>query len=217
MSDLEKESQEQSSLPRIGVESREWLPGLDITPPIAGEDIPGFKAWVGWNGYGMNHKGLDFAAYLNDKDELVIGLPPETPVRAVADGEIIQTGDYLGRYATFINIAHGNPSDNIYSCYHHVSSEKRETRMVRKGEIIGHLYKDKGEDEGRLVHLHFSLTNAWDISNRYEIDPLKVFDQLQMIQTRSPKSINPELIDREQPKNIRIAHFKKLLVPDLRE
>lgn len=71
----------------------EWEPSLDVSSPIEGKDIPGFKAWINWNDADIDrigsrkgyHSGVDFAAYLNMEDEIVFGLPPNTPVRAVAD------------------------------------------------------------------------------------------------------------------------------------
>ena len=198
--------------PRIGIESKEWISGLDVQPPIDGGDIPGFTRWVNWHGYSEKHQSFDFSAYLNDQDELIIGLPENTPVCAVANGQVAQIVDWVGKYGMAIRISHGIPNDNILSGYDHVVPVVKQGQRVKKGEIIGHLYKDSGNEEGRLVHLHLSLQNYWKLwqSGRQKANPEHVFNNLDLIQCRNPESLNPELFDFDPQPKIIIANFKKL-------
>lgn len=168
------ESQEQLRIP-INQETREWLPNQDTTLPIDGRDIPHFREWVCWNGFAddlstvRRHDGFDFAAYITDDDRIIFGLPPETPVRAVADGLVKQVIDdpqalHGDMYGVSIDIAHGEHNSGMYSFYIHVVPRVKAGIEVKKGDIIGTLYKDPEGDEGRLVHLHLGLTNSWNVS-----------------------------------------------------
>ena len=88
----------QNSLERITKGTKIWATHLDIVLPVDGTDIPHFREWVnwsGWKGYSPDHTAYDFAAYLSEDGRVVLGLPKETPVRAVADGFVRQVSDGL--------------------------------------------------------------------------------------------------------------------------
>lgn len=169
------ESQEQPRI-QIDKETQEWLPNQDTILPIDGRDIPHFKEWVCWNGFaddpstGRRHDGFDFAAYITDDGRIIFGLPPETPVRAIADGVVRQVQDNSqalhgeDMYSTEIDIEHGDLNSGMFSFYIHVVPAVKARTEVKKGDIIGTLYKDPEGDEGRLVHLHLGLTNSWNVS-----------------------------------------------------
>jgi len=193
---------------KVTVYTKVWKPNLDVTLPIDGEDIPGFREWVNWNGFSKDHIGFDFASYLNNSNECVLGLPHETPVRAITDGMVAQvfSPSIHGEYAVFINIEHGKEGSGLFSCYHHVKPAIKYGQPVKKGDVIATLYKDSGNKEGRLVHLHFLLTNAWEKKPR-EIDPLYVFPGLAEQRSKDFK------ISKLSPQpHIRIANFKDLRV-----
>lgn len=155
----------------IDSETKEWLPGQDTSLPINGHDIPNFKAWVNWNGFhfdretGMGHRGFDFAAYLTLNDKIILGLPSETPIRAVADGLVRQILDSPeavgGGYGVTIHVEHGAKDSGMFSSYIHVIPSVEYGKEVKKGDVIGTLYKDPGLNEGRLVHLHLELMSGW--------------------------------------------------------
>lgn len=151
----------------ISTETKEWEPGLDTVLPIDGKELPGFKSWVNWNGFhldretGEGHGGYDFAAYLNEDNKVVFGLPPETKIRAVANGKIIQVLETYGGYATMITVEHGSRDSGMFSTYVHVNPLAEHGMEVKKGDVIAELYKDPGEEEGRLVHLHLRMNSGW--------------------------------------------------------
>lgn len=101
------------------------------------------------------HKGVDFAA------------PTGTPVRAIADGYVTQSG-WQGGLGYAVRIAHGGDASHV-SVYGHLSRISRGVRdgeAVRKGEIIGYV-GSTGLASG--PHLHFSLLEG----DEY-VDPLGV-------------------------------------------
>jgi len=163
---------------KLTSETDEWTPNLDIVAPIYGSDIKGFSRWVKWNGFSENHKAYDFAAYIDEDGRCVLGLPSETPIRSIADGVVRQISQGLAReagYATFINIEHAREGSSLFSCYCHVDPLVINRQPVKKGDTIATLYKDTGDEAGRLVHLHFELANAWSVRLR-EADPAMIFD-----------------------------------------
>lgn len=148
-------------------DTKEWSPSLDTVLPIDGSGIPNFKAWVNWNGFqldrktGEGHDGFDFAAYITTDNRIVLGLPEDTKIRAVADGVVTQVLDIYGGYATMVNIEHGANDSGMLSRYSHVRPTVETGASVKKGDVIGELYKDHDGEEGRLVHLHLSLISGW--------------------------------------------------------
>ncbi len=165
------ETKEQSPKKPITEETREWEPGLDVTLPIDGADLPDFKAWINWNGFhldrktGEGHDGYDFAAYLTTDNRVVFGLPPETKIRAVADGRVAQVLDTPeavgGGYGVMITLEHGAHDSGMFSQYVHVKPLIEHGVAVKKGDVIAELYKDPDGEEGRLVHLHTTLVSGW--------------------------------------------------------
>lgn len=154
---------------KIDDETTEWTDDLETTLPIEGLEIPSFKAWINWNGFQYNpetdegHKGFDFAAYLTSDNRVVLGLPPDVRVRAVADGVVRQIrSEIIGEYLRYISIEHGREGSGLFSAYGHIVPLVDVGAQVKKGDVIGTLYKDPGEEEGRLVHCHLELTHGWD-------------------------------------------------------
>jgi murein DD-endopeptidase MepM/ murein hydrolase activator NlpD len=156
-------------MPGYSPTSKQWHPELDMSLPISGGDLPHFKAWV--NGYGFffgrdnpdGHDGFDFGAYVRTDGVVVVGLPETTPVRAVADGVVneIYGRNVWGGYACSIRLEHGSDEHNRSSGYTHVVPTVSERMAVQKGDVIGTLHKDPGQDTGRLVHLHLSLIDGF--------------------------------------------------------
>lgn len=150
--------------------TKEWTSELDTQLPIQGEDIPDFKAWINWNGFQLNrrtaqgHDGFDFAAYLTTDNRIVFGLPPDTKIRAVADGVVRQflNNEFTGGgYGAELTVEHGADGSGMFSCYVHTRVFVEEGTQVKKGDVIAELYKDEGYKVGRLVHLHLMLVDGW--------------------------------------------------------
>lgn len=212
----------QKSLKRITEDTKIWTPTLDIVLPINGSDIDDFREWVnwsGWKGYSPHHTAYDFAAYLSEDEKVFLGLPKETPVRAIADGIVRQVSYGLaGRgvpYACFMNIEHGAEGSGLFSAYHHIDPIAREGEKVKKGEIIGTLYKDKGSEEGRLVHLHFELTHGWYVKDR-KCNPELIYPSLTRYRAEPQGSTYFKILGMNKQPEIYIANFKKLLVDNRR-
>ena len=208
----------QKNLERITEDTKIWTPALDIVLPIDGSDIKGFREWVnwsGWKGYSPHHTAYDFAAYLSEDGRVVLGLPKETPVRAIADGVVRQVSHGLaGRgvtYACFMNIEHGAKGSGLFSAYHHIDPIAQDGQEVKKGDVVGTLHKDEGSEEGKLVHLHFEMRQSWYVRDR-KCNPESIYPSI--IRYRAEPQGSPDfkiLGMNEQPEKY-IANFKKLLV-----
>ena len=206
------------NLESITEETRIWTPNLDIVSPINGLDIPEFQEWVnwsGWKGYAQDHTAHDFAAYLTKDGRCVLGLPKETPVRAVADGIVAQVSQGLAGsgvpYATFINIEHAEKGSGLFSAYHHVDPLVEQGQRVKKGDVIANLYKDEGNEEGKLVHLHFEMRHGWNVRDRL-VNPALIFPEINKYKAEPQGNPDFQILGLpEQPKKY-IANFKKLLV-----
>ena len=218
--------------PKIAIdnETNEWLANQDTCLPINGKDIPGFKEWVCWNGFqldretGKGHSGFDFAAYLTQDGDVILGLPPETPVRAVADGVVAQVLDNPeavgGGYGVMMSIEHGAHDSGMFSTYVHVVPIIEFGAKVRKGDIIGSLYKDPGMDEGRLVHLHLETISGWGTKGssilgggknlRYD-DPAILDESIYNLKTDPQGSSDFSIPLLDNPK-IKLANFNKIRV-----
>jgi murein DD-endopeptidase MepM/ murein hydrolase activator NlpD len=86
---------------------------------------------------------------------------PGTPVYAIADGVISYSGP-MGGYGWLIVVDH--PEHHVYSLYGHLSPRrwKRETGVVKKGELIAHIGDSDENGSSRKYgqiypHLHFGV------------------------------------------------------------
>ncbi len=220
------------NLERIAKDTKIWTPDLDITLPINGSDIPNFREWVNWNGwkgYSPAHEAFDFAAYIDKDSRCILGLPEETPVRAIADGfarfvsnKLLESVGYKlpegWGYGTTIEIEHGKKGSGRYSIYHHVIPQVDIGQVVGKGDVIATLHKDSGNEEGRLVHLHFGLTNGWNNvryvakARHYRVDPATIFPSIAKPEAQPQGETSFQIPGLENQPELHIAHFKRLLV-----
>lgn len=185
-----------------GSELYSWPENIDTALPIRSTDIPDFSAWINCNGFRQpteidrGHDGFDFGAYLNEAGGIVVGLPLETPVRAIANGvvkEILHRQVSSG-YACSLSIEHGEPGSQLLSSYTHIAPGVEVGDEVPKGGIIGGLYSDIGTEYGRLVHLHLSLVDG----TRKATNPETSYDTRLYL---DPKLIDPAIYEhtiREQ-------------------
>ena len=217
---------------KIDNSTKEWASTLETVLPIDTKDIPHFQSWINWNGFSLDpaqkeHTGFDFAAYQDTNGNIVFGLPERTPIRAVADGRILQVMDSPewsgGGYATMVSIEHGANDSGMASRYTHVIPRKHFApgTEIKQGEIIGTLFKDPGNQQGRLVHLHLELIDGWGTHgtnavlggglNKRLRDPIILEDNLkkhQAIPQGSSQFTVPGLPDS----NIITAHFQRVLI-----
>jgi len=170
--------------------------------------------WVKWNGFSDEHEGYDFGAYITADGKVVFGLPENTPVRAIADGHVyslIKPGGDFGGYAARVGLTHGDHMLGLGSQYDHMIPHQDildGKNEVKKGETIGHLYKDPGNKEGRLVHLHFMLTSGG--MRPKIVDPSSMFDGLDDIIANPQGSPDFRLSGLSYDPKIIVANFKKV-------
>lgn len=170
----------------IDKETKEWRSNQDVELPIRGSDIPNFKAWIDWNGFQVNretgkgHNGYDFAAYLNTDNQIILGLPPQTPIRAIADGVVSQAVEASeltnGGYGAEVNIQHGAEDSKMFSSYLHIVPEIKRGVVVKKGDIIGKLFKEAYGKPQALVHLHLMLGTGDGLAGVKLDDPGLIID-----------------------------------------
>lgn len=161
-------SHEYSITPNLENKFRRWPKSILSTIPIAGTDIPNFKSWICSGGFKRGHEGYDFATYLTDDNKIILGLPIEAKVRAIADGIMKPSFTIMksNSYGTTMILEHqATESYQVFSTYTHVVPEIKFGQQIKKGDPIATLYKDPGEDVGRMVHLHLELLlGKWDPS-----------------------------------------------------
>ncbi|MDE1828464.1 MAG: M23 family metallopeptidase [Candidatus Micrarchaeota archaeon] len=211
---------------QINDKNRVWSARLDVSSPIRGEEIEGFSRWIDWNGFGVKHeygihRAFDFSAYLSKDGKSVLGLPRETKVRAIADGKVVQVNDLNGDYFTLVHIQH-NKMDHTYvaggmlSTYCHVTPLVKAGQKVRRGQVIATLHKDPGNISGRLVHLHFELSDAVSNSSNNPShrrrDPLTILPSINELKAIPPASLEFEIKGLKRQPEIEIANFKKLRI-----
>lgn len=93
----------------------------------------------------------------------------------------------------------------MFSQYIHVKPTIEAGASVKKGDVIGELYKDPEGDEGRLVHLHMSLVSGWGTRGTWIMGGGK-----------NIRTDDPALIDSELYKlNAVPQGFANFIVPDL--
>lgn len=190
-----------------------WNPKLASSPPIWDVDIPGFGHWINFNEFTPEHPAYDYAAYLTkDKSECILGLPAETPIRAISDGIVVQVAKHAGPYACFIGVEYGNRGRGRGAIYHHVTPNVTVGQTVTRGDILGTLYKDGGTEKGRLVHLHFEMINGWNsgsAANR-KVDPTEIYSGLNTFRANPQKTQAFQIEGLKKLVRIRIANFEDL-------
>jgi len=149
-----------------------WSPDLDIVLPIDATEIQGFSNWVNQDGYTAEDYGFNFIAYINQEGKRILGLSAETKVRAITDGTVVEVDGPYGHY--FIKIEHASKYSGMFSVYHNVRPKVNEGQNVKKGQVIGTLFKKDGDENSRLVSLHFALSNGWGVRPR-NVNPVHIF------------------------------------------
>ena len=133
----------------------------------------GFESWVfrpgmffgdriEWWGHGnrrrSEHEGLDFAEGLPPGGP-IRNIPEKTPVRALADGEIVAIlADFLDKTVV---VRHGaltrESGDVFYTLYSHIHPAAPLSGPVVKGQLLGKV----GKSTTVRTPAHFHLAGAW--------------------------------------------------------
>ncbi|MEY2949030.1 MAG: hypothetical protein RLZZ248_231 [Bacteroidota bacterium] len=102
------------------------------------------------SGYGMRvhpvlkkerfHHGIDFAAALG------------TPVRATADGEVIEVAFKKNTYGNMVRIKHDNGVETLYAQLQDYTVQ--EGQKVQRGEMVGHV---GNSGMSTAPHLHYEV------------------------------------------------------------
>jgi murein DD-endopeptidase MepM/ murein hydrolase activator NlpD len=146
-------------------EFREWLQRFTVES--------GFERWifrpgmffgdrVEWWGFGnrrrSEHEGVDFIEG-SMTGAGVQRIPEGTPVRVMADGEVMAFwDDFLGKTVVVRHPSIIDPEDSVFhTLYSHIEPEALQFGPIAKGEILGRVRKLTAA--GAPAHLH--LTGAW--------------------------------------------------------
>ena len=142
-------------------------PLTPITPVITGR--------YGESRGKRNHGGTDLAA------------PSGTPLRAVADGKIIETGWEKG-WGNFLVY---KDNSGLYHLYGHMPKDSYKTGgSVKKGEVIG-----KVGTTGRTTgpHLHWEIGKSWNGIIGGKFDPLKIYSANAPFNGTSGQGASPQV------------------------
>jgi murein DD-endopeptidase MepM/ murein hydrolase activator NlpD len=95
-----------------------------------------------------------------------LAVPAGTPLRAISDGKIVESGyeSGWGNYTVFID------KSGIYHLYGHMSGSGRGKGNIKKGDIIGYVGMT-GRTSG--PHLHWETGTGWNGTITGAFDPLK--------------------------------------------
>lgn len=151
----------------------------------------------------------------------MLGLPKNLPIYAIADGNVSQITATQGRgYYDGILLEHGThfgdrPGSGLSSNYVHVIPAEGIDRgkTVKKGDLIGYLYGDQGDDLGKLVHLHLGLYNKApygenDLVKRF-VNPEIMYPSLAKYRAVPPGEHDFQVPGLEKTKVV-IANFQRL-------
>ncbi|HFD0846082.1 TPA: phage tail tip lysozyme [Enterococcus hirae] len=119
-------------------------------------DPPKISSWYGNRYLGGSvdfHRGLDFAH------------PQGTPVKAIADGEVI-AAEYHYSWGNYVRIKHKNGHCSLYA--HNSQLKVKVGDQVKQGDIIS-LVGNTGNSFG--AHLHLEYSTSTDLSINSLMDP----------------------------------------------
>jgi hypothetical protein len=204
----------------IGNETRQWTHDLDVLTPIDETSIPGFKRWVSHHtpvshvllDWETEESAFDWAIYVNKKNEVIVGLPPNTPVRAIAPGRVLRVSPASeDGYYSFVSLSHGKKGSGLSSTYFHVMPLVRRGDIVSRGQVIGKLYADPPGPEGDLVHLHFELRNGYHTAARNWVDPEQtIYKHVAFLHAQPRGSLDFRITEWRRPPKIVMANFQRL-------
>jgi murein DD-endopeptidase MepM/ murein hydrolase activator NlpD len=105
------------------------------------------------------HEGTDIAA------------PSGTPLRAISDGEIVDSDSSIGGWGNFLVF---KDDRGYYHLYGHMQGGHKRSGSVKKGDVIGKV-GSTGASTG--PHLHWEIGTGWDRGNiTGYLEPLDVYE-----------------------------------------
>jgi len=142
----------------------------DMILPIDEKNLKGYGYRNGqWTFYGVRHRGDDFVCNVG------------TPVKAVADGQVVKSGWDGSMSGNVVKIRHNS---QIYSYNAHLSRIMVGIgQYVSEGEIIA-LSGGKsggygsGISTGPHLHFHIQIANKYDSIYNYLKPPMNIIDKL---------------------------------------
>lgn len=138
-----------------GSEVPSGQPGIEQVP--AGKVTPVVSSRYGVQRGNRSHGGTDLA------------VPSGTPLRAVADGKIIETGFEKG-WGYFLVY---QDTAGLYHLYGHMPKGSYKTGgKISKGEVIGKV-GSTGRSSG--PHLHWEIGKSWNGTIGGKFDPLQIY------------------------------------------
>lgn len=128
----------------------------------------------------------------------------EVPVKAVANGIVVQSGNVSG-YGGLIVIQHTVKNTILNALYGHLdlsSTSLKKGDSVSKGQLLAHLGDHKSkETDGERKHLHFALYEGYELRKQgYEtseekvsswINPYHFFLRTGVVMTKKTRSFEP--------------------------
>lgn len=122
--------------------------GTPVTSKFGPRPAAAKKAAAQGHKISSYHRGTDF------------GVPSGTPIKAVVDGIVAETGSQANGWGNYVLIRHADGSTSRYA--HLRSIKVSKNQRVKKGDIIGISGggpKDPGRGNSTAAHLHFEIAN----------------------------------------------------------
>ncbi len=185
------------------VNASKWSKKFNVGHPIFSQDLSSFSKWAMYGGFKKRHNsgerdklhtGHDFIAYLDKDEKEHMCLPPNTPVRAIADGIVraifsFETDcKFYEGYLMYVIIQHN--MHGLASGYGHVVPHINIGDNVRRGQTIATLYDTSVLYPDKILptHLHFELGCNKLNKDSFElvdlVDPLKMIPGLKEISVK---------------------------------
>jgi murein DD-endopeptidase MepM/ murein hydrolase activator NlpD len=122
--------------------------GTPVTSKFGPRPAAAKKAAAQGHKISSYHRGTDF------------GVPSGTPIKAVVDGIVAETGSQANGWGNYVLIRHADGSTSRYA--HLRSIKVSKNQRVKKGDIIGISGggpRDPGRGNSTAAHLHFEIAN----------------------------------------------------------
>lgn len=138
------------------------------TPSTQPSVITAAKIVLPIDGYGERKHLKVFGEYIQDRftgyhvadDIEYTDVESDTPVRAMADGEVERV-QFASGYGGMIKIKHQIDNQTIHSIYGHIALDSAQVNTgdrVKAGQFLANLGKNNSEEsDGERKHLHFGL------------------------------------------------------------
>ncbi len=144
------------------------------------------------------HKGIDYAA------------PIGTPVRATADGRVVQAGR-KGDYGKTVILKHGGRYSTVYAHLHRYAKGIRAGKSVKQGETIGYVGQT-GLSTGPHLHYEFRINGVHRNPLTVELPRAESIDKKRLPEFR--RSIAPVMAELDRLGGKTVLTAQKPDLPD---